>query len=123
MNRLFFIAFASIALQGCPVTFTAYLKNDSNGEINVTPPFETDYLWHIPSGEEGQVNWYQECIIIRKGNNTEYYSGWPIPDNTVNNGVFGSSLSVVYKDDQLYFKTHSNELIKVAKVKKCSNGS
>lgn len=120
MNSAFYIVFFSVFLQGCTATFNGYLKNESDDEISVIPPFETDYYWRIDSGKEDKVNWYQECITIRKDTEIEYYSAWPIPENTVKNGLFSSSLNIVYKDNQLYFKTRSNELIKVTKVQKCS---
>lgn len=119
MNRAFYIVFSVVLLQACTATFNGFLKNESNDEIIVIPPFKTDYFWRIESGSEDKVNWSQECITIQNGAYVQYFSGWPIPENTVKNGLFSSSLNIVYKDNKLYFKTRSNELIKVTEVPVC----
>ena len=120
MNRIFYIVLISILLSGCPATFNGIVKNESAQEIVVVPPFETEYRWVIESGSEDKVNWYQECITIKSPSGIQYFSGWPIPDNVVSNGVFSSSLVAVYKSNKLFFKTNEGQLIKINQVAACA---
>ncbi len=120
MNRIFQIVLISILLSGCPATFNGIVKNESIQDIVIIPPFETAYSWVIESGSEDKVNWYQECITIKSHSGIQYFSGWPIPDNVVRNGVFSSSLVAVYKSNKLFFKTNEGQLIKINQVDACT---
>lgn len=120
MNRVFYVALISILLSGCPATFNGLVKNESNHKIVVVPPFETEFSWVIESGYQEKVSWYQECIIIKGPNGIQYFSGWPIPDDVVSNGIFSSSLEAVYKSNQLFFKTNKGQLIKINEVVSCA---
>jgi hypothetical protein len=120
MNRIFYVVLISIFLSGCPATFNGLVKNESSHEIVVVPPFETEFSWVIESGSQEKVNWYQECITIKAPSGIQYFSGWPIPDNVVSNGIFSSSFEAVYKSNQLLFKTNEDQLIKISQVVSCA---
>ncbi|WP_250655475.1 hypothetical protein [Alkalimarinus coralli] len=120
MNRIVPITLISALLSGCPVTFNAMLKNGSSNEIVFIPPFETTFNWRIASGGTEKVNWYQGCITIENENGIQYFSGWPIPNNVVTNGWFSSSLDTIYKDNELFFKTHDGKLIKINELNSCN---
>lgn len=110
----------SILLSGCPATFNGLVKNESAHEIVVVPPFETEFGWVIESGSEDKVNWYQECITIKGPSGVQYFSGWPIPESVVNDGVFSSSLVAVYKNNKLFFKTNEGRLMEINQVAACA---
>ncbi|GIU14740.1 hypothetical protein [Shewanella morhuae] len=86
----------------------------------IVPPFETEFSWIIESGTEEKVSWYQECITIKGPEGIQHFSGWPIPDNVVSNGVFSSSLEAVYKNSELFFKNREGQLIKISQVATCT---
>jgi hypothetical protein len=119
MIRIFYVVLISILLSGCPATFNGLIKNESIHEILVVPPFETEFSWVIEPGSQEKINWYQECIIIKGPGGIQYFSGWPIPDNVVSNGIFSSSFKTVYTSNQLYFITHDGQLIKINQVPTC----
>ena len=119
MNRIFYVLLIPILLSGCPATFNGFIKNESDKDIVVILPFETELNWPIDSGAEGKISWYQECITIKLASKTQYFSGWPIPDNVVKNGLFSSSLKAVYKDGNLFFVGSNEQLIKVKEVAVC----
>ncbi len=108
-----------MVLSGCPATFYGLVKNESDREIVVIPPFKTEYSWVIESGSEEKVNWYQECITIKASEGVQYFSGWPIPGNVVMNGIFSSSLEAVYKNGELFFKNKKGQLIEISRVATC----
>lgn len=120
MNRIFCVVLISILVSGCPATFNGVVKNESAYEIVVVPPFETEFSWVIESGSEDKVNWYQECITIKSQGGIQYFSGWPVPDNVVSNGVFSSSFVAIYKSGKLFFKTNEGRLIKINQVAACA---
>lgn len=119
MIRILYLILISILLSGCPATFYGHVKNESKQKIVIVPPFETDFHWVIESGGEEKVNWYQECITIQGANGVQYFSGWPIPDNVVTNGIFSSSFEAIYKHGELFFKSSEEQLIKINEVATC----
>lgn len=120
MIRIFYVILISTVLAGCPATFNGLIKNELANEIFVIPPFENEYRWVIESGGEEKVNWYQECITIKGPDGVLYFSGWPIPDNVVTNGIFSSSHEVVYRNRELFFKSKEGQLIKIDRVATCT---
>lgn len=119
--KLIYIGVLSLLLTACPVTFYGNLKNESSAILVVRPPGVPENPWIIKSGERVKVIWYQECIIVNNGTLTQYYSGWPIPENVVKTGAFSSSLNAVYKDDALFFESLAGKLIPVPEVSECGN--
>jgi hypothetical protein len=73
----------------------------------------------IQSGSVGKVNWYQECITIKRLNGIKYFSGWPMPANVDSSGLFSSTVEVVYTKDELFFKNKNGQLIKMNEVATC----
>lgn len=119
MNRIIYIVLISILLSGCPATFNGLVKNESAHKIVVVSPFDTEFSWVIEPGSEDKVSWYQECITIQRASGVQYFSGWPIPDNVVSNGLFSSSLEAVYENSELFFKDKDGQLLKISEVATC----
>ena len=121
MNKVIYILVVSLFLTGCPAMFYGNLKNENVEKLVVIPPHNPENPWIIKGGERVKVIWYQECITVKDGANTLYFSGWPIPEGVVENGIFSSSLNVVYKGNSLFFESAKGELLPVPKVSKCGN--
>lgn len=120
MNRIFYLIMVLVLMSGCPATFNGLLKNESDHKIEVVPPSGTEFRWEIESGSREKVRWYQECITINGPNGIQYFTGWPIPDNVVSNGVFSSSFEVVYKSNNLFFVTKNRQLVPINQVARCA---
>lgn len=119
MSRVLYVILISLLLSGCPATFYGIVKNESVHKVILVPPFKTELSWVIESGADEKVNWYQECITLKGPNGIQYFSGWPIPDNVVSNGLFSSSLEAVYENRELFFKNKEDQLIKMSEVASC----
>ena len=119
MNKIFCVILVSFVISGCPATFSGLVKNESSYEIVVLPPFKTEHSWIIESGDKRKVSWYQECITIKRPSGVQYFSGWPIPKGVVTNGLFSSTLEVVYKHGDLFFKNNEGQLLKINEVATC----
>lgn len=118
MKSLSVLLFASL-LQGCAATFNGNVKNDDVQTIIIEPPFETEFKWVLEPNSEKSVRWYQECITIVTAHQKLFFSGWPIPDNVVTNGLFSSSLEVIYKNERLYFVNKDGQHIEIMRVSQC----
>ena len=120
MNRILFIILISLTLAGCPVSINGLIKNKSESTVIIAPPFKTEFSWVIGPGAEEEVSWYQECITIKSNDEIQYFSAWPIPENTLIPGVFSSTLKAVYKNKELFFENNKGELIKVPQATSCA---
>ena len=119
MKQLFYAILISLLLTGCPTAFYGNIKNDSGHSVTVQPPRETDNSWAIKAGNTIEVNWYQECITIKDGDTTQYFVGWPVPEEAVSHGLFSSTVNATYKNNELYFNVTEGKQIKIKKVASC----
>lgn len=120
MGKLLLLFLTVSALVGCPATFNANVRNESNGHIVVVPPFKSDFKVKIGEAETEKVSWYQECITIIDGNKKLFFKGWPIPSNVIQTHIFSSSLNVRYKEEKLYFENNKGSLYPIKQINKCN---
>lgn len=121
MKKLYILILSTFIGSGCSIILTANLKNESQNGIFIVESPNKDMAWHIRSNTKVEITWAYRCLTVVESGSEIYFDPWPIPENTMNNRAFSSSINVLYRNQQLSFIQNNSNLVPLTKLTECPN--